>query len=81
MNAAGSTVSGLKLYSGNDTTGVSGSVTINYSAADFSGTPAVFVNPTNGSLSSLSVSSVGASSFTVSSSPVNTTFNYFAIGT
>lgn len=71
----------IKVFTGTANTSLSGSVTIDYSAAGFSSAPLIFTQVTGGALGSLAVSNIGTTSAVISNAQlINTNFNYLAIG-
>ncbi len=71
----------VKVFTGSANTGLSGSVTIDYTAAGFANAPLIFTQVMGGAVGSLSVASVGSTSAVVGNSAlINTNFNYVAIG-
>lgn len=80
LNAVGSTLGSLvKVYSGTGNTGLTGTVTINYSAAGFVNAPQIVVTSINGATNVLGINSATNTTASVLSS-ANVPFNYFAIG-
>jgi uncharacterized delta-60 repeat protein len=82
LNAVGSTQGPLvKIYTGTGNSGVSGTVTINYSGAGFANPPLICVTSTGGIVAALGVNSVTTTSASVlSGSTLNVPFSYIAIG-
>ena len=82
LNVVGSTQGPLmKIFWGTGNSGITGSVTINYSAAGFSSAPQIFLTSTLGSVIALGVNSVTSTSASVLSLSIpNVPFNYLAIG-
>jgi hypothetical protein len=83
LGAIGTTQGSLvKIYTGTGNTGVTGTVTINYSSAGFANPPLIYLASTNGSVVALGVNSVTSTSASVlSGSSLSTPFSYLAIGT
>ena len=82
LNAIGSVQSPLvKIFTGSDNTGLSGSVSVDYTAAGFANAPQIFLAAANGLLTPLGAGSVTTTSATINSGgTLSVPFNYFAIG-
>ena len=82
LNSVGSTQGPLmKIYGGVGNTGLQGSVTLDYTAAGFSNTPIICMNPVNGTSVLLTIKSItNTTAIIMSGSTLNVPFNYIAIG-
>ena len=82
LNVVGSTQGpAVKLFTGTDTTGLSGSVTIDYSDAGFANPPVICANALNGSNALITINNVSSSSATITSvAALNVPFNYIVVG-
>lgn len=82
LNSVGSTQGPLmKIYGGVGNTGLQGSITLDYTAAGFSNTPIICMNPVNGVSVLLTIKSItNTTAIIMSGSTLNVPFNYIAIG-
>lgn len=82
LNAVGSTQGPLvKVFTGSGNTGLTSSVSIDYTAAGFTAVPQIFLTSINGSVNALGVNSVTTTGATVlSGGAVSVPFNYCVIG-
>ncbi len=82
LNAVGSTQGPLvKIYTGTGNTGLTGTITINYSAAGFTSAPLIYLTSIGGIVGILGLNSITATTASVLSGAVlSVPFNYLAIG-